>query len=190
MSVRAAGVEERGRRILAATRALFVEMPFEEITLEAVAARAGVTLQTVLRRFGSKSRLVAAAAEEGTAEVEAHRGQAPVGNAPAAVKNLFDHYEKWGGVALRLLAQEERFEEIARIAQRGRELHATWVARVFAPELARCGERIRAVRRAQLIAVCDVYLWKILRRDLGLSRAEAERAVLGVVEALGAAGGP
>jgi AcrR family transcriptional regulator len=190
MSARAVAVEERGQRILSATRSLFLEMPFEEITLEAIAARAGVTLQTVLRRFGSKSRLVAAAAEEATAEVEAQRGQAPPGNHAAAVANLFEHYEAWGEVALRLLAQEERFEEIATIAQRGRALHGAWVERVFAPGLARCPESSRSMRRAQLIAVCDVYVWKLLRRDLGLSRAEAERAVLGLVEALGAAGEP
>ena len=28
--------------------------------------------------------------------------------------NLFEHYEAWGEVAVRLLAQEERFEEIHR----------------------------------------------------------------------------
>src|SRR5262249_48122855 len=80
MSARAAAVAERGRRTLAAPRGLFVEMAFAEITLQATAARAGVTLQTVLRRFGSKPRLIAAAAEEGMAEIEAQRGQAPVGN--------------------------------------------------------------------------------------------------------------
>src|SRR5512138_3735009 len=188
MSARAAAVEQRGLRILAAARALFVEMPFEDITLEAIAARAGVTLQTVLRRFGSKSRLVAAAADEGAAEVESQRAQAPVGNAPAAVANLFDHYEAWGDVSLRLLAQEERFEEIGAVTRRARGLHAAWVERVFGPELARCGEPDRWVRRAQLIAICDVYLWKLFRRDLGLPRPEAERAVLGVIEALRAGG--
>ncbi len=181
-------MEETAHRILAAARALFVEMPFEEITLQAIALRAGVTLQTVLRRFGSKSRLIAAAAEEAMAAVDAQRGQAPVGNAPAAVTNLFDHYEQWGDVSLRLLAQEERFEQIGEITGRARALHAAWVERVFGPQLARHGEDARSVLRAQLIANCDVYLWKLLRRDLGLPRAEAERAVLGVIEALRAAG--
>jgi AcrR family transcriptional regulator len=188
MSARAAAVEERGHRILAVARALCAEMPFEEITLEAIAARSGVTLQTVLRRFGSKSRLIAAAAEEGMAQVDAQRGQAPVGNTAAAVRNLFEHYEEWGDVSLRLLAQEERFEQIGEITRRARALHAVWVERVFGPELARRGEGDRSVLRAQLIAICDVYLWKLLRRDLGLPRAEAERAVLGVIEALRAAG--
>jgi AcrR family transcriptional regulator len=188
MSARAAAVEETGQRILAAALALFAEMPFEEITLEAIALRAGVTLQTVLRRFGSKARLIAAAAEEAMAEVDAQRGQAPVGNAPAAVTNLFDHYEQWGDVSLRLLAQEERFEEVGEITRRARALHVAWVERVFGPDLARCRERDPSVARAQLVAICDVYMWKLLRRDLGLPRAEAERAVLGVIEALRAAG--
>ena len=93
------------------------------------------------------------------------------------------------GIAI-LLAQEERFEEIAQLTRRGRNLHAAWVARAFGPELTRCAESSRSVRRAQLIAICDVYVWKLLRRDLGLSRAKAERAVLGVVAALRAAGEP
>ncbi|HET6983570.1 MAG TPA: helix-turn-helix domain-containing protein [Myxococcaceae bacterium] len=188
MSARAAAVEQTGRRILVAARDLFVERPFDEITLEAIALRAGVTLQTVLRRFGSKSRLIAAAAEEAMAEVDAQRAQAPVGNVPAAVTNLFDHYEQWGEVSLRLLAREERFEEVGEITRRARALHVAWVERVFGSDLRRLGERDRSVLRAQLIANCDVYLWKLLRRDLGLPRAEAERAVLGVVEALRAAG--
>src|SRR5262249_19220542 len=147
-------------------------------------ARAGTTLQTLLRRFGSKSGLVAAAAAEGRERVEAQRARAPVGDAPGAMANLFDHYEEWGEVALRLLAQEERFAEIAAIARAGRATHAAWVARGFPPELGRHRGRARALRQAQLVAVCDVYIWKLLRRDLGLSRSDAERAVLGIVEAL------
>ena len=188
MGVRAAAAEETGRRLIAAMQALFAERRFEDITLEAVAARAGVTLQTLLRRFGSKSGLVAAAAAEGSARVEAQRGEAPVGDARGAVANLFDHYEEWGDVALRLLAQEERFEEIAEITRRGRATHAGWVERVFAPELARCRRRVRKLRRAQLVAISDVFVWKLLRRDLGLSRQDSEKAVLGIVEALCARG--
>src|SRR5262252_6117689 len=93
MGVRAAAAEKTGRRLIAAMQALFVERPFEDIALEAVAARAGVTLQTLLRRFGSKSGLVAAAAADAIARIESQRGEAPVGDARGAVANLFDHYE-------------------------------------------------------------------------------------------------
>jgi hypothetical protein len=39
------------------------------------------------------------------------------------------------------------------------------------------GELPAAVRRrriGQLVAVTDIYQWKVLRRDVGLSRAEVE----------------
>ena len=188
MGARAAAAEETGRRLVAAMQALFAERPFEEITLEEVAARAGVTLQTLLRRFGSRAGLFAAAAADASARVEAQRGAAVPGDVRGGVSNLFDHYEEWGEVALRLLAQEERFEEIAAITRRGRATHAAWVERVFAPALAGRRGRARRLRRAQLVAACDVYVWKLLRRDMGLSRAEAQEAVLGMVEALCARG--
>ncbi len=184
MGARAAAAEETRRRLIAATQALVAERPFEDVTLQAVAARAGVTLQTLLRRFGSKSSLVAAAGADASARVQAQRGEAPVGDARGALANLFDHYEEWGDMALRLLAQEERFEEIAEITRRGRAVHTAWVERVFAPQLARCRGRTKQRRRAQLVAICDVYVWKLMRRDLGLSRPDSEKAVRQIIEAL------
>jgi hypothetical protein len=38
-----------------------------------------------------------------------------------------------------------------------------------------------ARRLAQLVAVTDLYIWKVLRRDLGLPRDEAEAAMRDVV---------
>jgi len=184
MRARAEAAEQTGRRLVAAMQALFAERPFDEITLDAVAARAGVTLQTLLRRFGSKSGLLAAAAADGRERIEAQRSAAPAGDVRGCVKNLFDHYEEWGVVALRLLEQEERFDEIAALTRRGREMHAAWVEHAFGVALARRRGKARALLRTQLVAVCDVTMWKLLRRDLGSSRAEAERAVLGLIEAL------
>jgi hypothetical protein len=40
----------------------------------------------------------------------------------------------------------------------------------------------RAQRIAQLIAVIDLYSWKVLRRDLGMSRDETEAAVRDLVD--------
>ena len=40
---------------------------------------------------------------------------------------------------------------------------------------------------AQLIAVCDLYFWKVLRRDLGLSQENTERAMIQAVIAIGTA---
>jgi AcrR family transcriptional regulator len=181
MNARAKAAEETGQRLIAAMQALFVERPFHEVTLEAVAERAGVTLQTLLRRFGSKSGLLAAAAEDGAARVAAQREQAPAGDLAACVTNLVEHYEAWGDVSLRLLAQEDAIAEVGDITKKGRALHAAWVDRVFAEDIARQRGRERKIRRAQLVAICDVYTWKILRRDQGLSRADTEKALLGML---------
>lgn len=189
MTARADAAQATGRRLLEAMQALFVERPYAEVTLEAVAERAGVTLQTLLRRFGSKSALVAAAAADATARIDAQRGEAVPGDLRGCVTNLFDHYEQWGDTALRLLAQEDSVGALAEIARQGRAVHASWVERVFERELARTKRGpARRIRRAQLVAICDVYVWKLLRRDLGLARADAERAVLGMLEALSRGG--
>jgi AcrR family transcriptional regulator len=188
MTARAEAAEATARRLIEAMQEVFAERPFEEVTLDAVARRAGVTLQTLLRRFGSKSGLFAAAAADAHERIMAQRDEAAPGDVRGAIANLFDHYEAWGEVALRLLAQEERFEEIAEVTRVGRASHAAWVERVFADELRRRRGRARATRRAQLVALTDVYVWKLLRRDLGLSRADAERATREMIEALSAGG--
>ncbi|MET8862833.1 TetR/AcrR family transcriptional regulator [Nonomuraea sp. NPDC004580] len=54
--------KERSRQaILAATRALVAEEPYEKVTVEAIAARAGVGKQTIYRRWPTKSAVVFAA---------------------------------------------------------------------------------------------------------------------------------
>jgi AcrR family transcriptional regulator len=184
MTARAAASAETGRRIVRAMQELFALGPYHEVTLQAVAGRAGVTLQTVLRRFGSKGALLAAAAADARARVAAQREEARPGDHRGAIRNLFDHYEAWADTSLRLLEQEERVAEIATLTREGRALHARWVERVFAPALAAARPSDRPLRRAQLIVATDVYAWKLLRRDLGLARSDAEHAVLGTVDAL------
>ncbi|RZU65327.1 TetR family transcriptional regulator [Microterricola gilva] len=55
---------------LAATRALLVELGYERITLDAIAARAGVGRQTLYRWWGSKGAIVADAALAGGVATE------------------------------------------------------------------------------------------------------------------------
>jgi AcrR family transcriptional regulator len=184
MTARAAAAQATNARILDATDALFWTGPLERVTLDAVAARAEVTVPTVIRHFGSKDALVAAAAERAAERVGRQRDQAPIGDVPGAVANLLDHYEEMGERALRLLAEEASSEAMGAITERGRVMHRTWVERTFAPQLARCRAEDRDRRRAQLIAVTDVYVWKLLRRDAGLSRPQVERAIAELIDGL------
>jgi AcrR family transcriptional regulator len=66
-----------GERILDAAVAVFWQRPVDDIPLEEVARRAGVSLQTVIRRFEGKQGLLAAAAERETERVRRQRDQAP-----------------------------------------------------------------------------------------------------------------
>jgi len=184
MRARAEAAAETGRRILEAVIELHRERFFDQVSLEDIAERAGVTVQTVIRRFGSKERLIEAAAEESTRQVTHQRYQAPIGDIEGAVNNLVDHYEEWGESALRLLAQEERVAAFRSITDAARAFLHEWVERTFAPLLAkRTGEEHQRLL-AELIAICDVYFWKLLRRDMGLSREQTEHAIRETILAL------
>jgi AcrR family transcriptional regulator len=180
---RAAAAAETGARILEAATRLFL-VGGEEPTLDAVAAEAGVAVMTVLRRFGSKEGLFAACLDHGTAVVAAERNVVPPGDVPAAVDNLLDHYDAWGDRSLRLLWLAERSPAAQRVVEGGRALHRDWVARAFGPALDGLPDDARRLRLAQLVAVTDVYVWKLLHRDQGLDRADTRRALLGLLDPL------
>ena len=184
MGVRAAAAEETRRRILEAMIGLHIERYYDQISLDDVAERAGVTVQTVLRRFGNKDGLIDAATDAARERVISQRSEAPVGDIAGAVENLVDHYEEWGDSVLRLLAQEDRVPAFRKATDAGRTLHYQWVERTFAPVLAERGGEDRRRLMAQLVAVCDVYFWKILSRDLGLSREQTVLAMREMISAL------
>jgi AcrR family transcriptional regulator len=175
-TARADAAAATAERILDATVELFWEGPSTDLALEDVARRAGVSVRTVIRRFGGKQGLLAAATRREAQRVRAQRDEAPPGDLQAAVRVLVDHYEALGERVLRLLAEEHRSPELRAIADEGRRMHVAWCERLFAP----AGER----RLAQLVAVCDVYTWKILRHDRGLSRRDTERALVELLEPL------
>jgi AcrR family transcriptional regulator len=156
----------------------------EDLTLDEVAAQAGVTVQTVLRRFGSKDGLIQAAGEILQQQVTSQRGQAPVGDVEGAVNNLIDHYEATGDVVIRTLAQEDRHEVLRAFAETGRAFHRAWVETTFAPFLEGRSADGRDELIITLVAVTDVYVWKLLRRDMRHEREQVERRVADMVFAV------
>jgi AcrR family transcriptional regulator len=182
MVARAESAAATAERILDAAVEVFWEAPGAAVSQEEVARRAGVTVQTVIRRFGGRDGVFAAAAEREADRVSRQRDEAPTGDARAAVRVLVDHYEAMGDRVVRLLAEEERVPALREVADRGRLLHRQWCARVFAPALAGLAGAERRRRLAQLVAICDVYTWKLLRRDTGLSRRQTELALVELLE--------
>jgi AcrR family transcriptional regulator len=183
MVARAEQAEATRRRILdAAMGILFGSLA--PVTLSSTAARAGVSVQTVLRSFASQPALVQAAAEEAWRRVVDQRGQAPPGDLAASVKVLFIHYETYGDRLVQARAREGAIPDLAAGLHRDRADHRRWVARTYRPQLAARPEAERERALNALVAVTDAYAWKLLRRDLGLDRREAEATLAAMVAAV------
>lgn len=172
MRARARSTAETRERILSAGMALWGERLTLSIGLADVAERAQVTVRTVLRHFGSRDGLFEALADFAREIVVAER-QAPVGEVSAAARIIVDHYELRGDVVLRMLEEANADERIAAFAARGRLLHREWVRTVFAPQLEQSDDP--AVLEDLLAVATDVYTWKLMRRDAGLSRVRTEK---------------
>lgn len=183
MTARAEAAADTGRRIIAAAKALFLRLDYEDVTLQAIAAGAGVTLQTVLRRFGSKEGLVTAVAEDWSPEIQRARTVQRPGDIAEAVRLLMDSYEEIGPMNWRMLRQEHRIPILHERLLVGRAVHRRWIEETFAPHLPR-GPKARERRVLQLFAATDHYAWKLLRVDLGLPRAEVERLLRDTVLAI------
>lgn len=178
MGARAESAEQTGERILQATTEVFWERPTMDMSMDEIAARADVSVRTVIRRFGGKEQLLAAAAQWSAQRVAQQRGTAPVGDLPGAVRNLVDHYEEYGDRVFRMLAAEVELPALTPLVDDGRRVHEQWCRTVFAPYLRRGSRTEKRRRLAQFTAICDVYVWKLLRRDAGLTRPQTEFALI------------
>jgi AcrR family transcriptional regulator len=183
MRARAAAVEETRLRILEATYDLSTRRLLSDISLDAVAEAAGVSVQTVLRQFGTKAGLVDATSAHIGAQVAAERRVAS-GDVADGLRLLVEHYENRGDAVLLLLAQEHAEEAVRVVVERGRSLHRDWVEQTFAPSLEALPAGERTERVDLLVVATDVYTWKLLRRDRGLSRAQTTRRMRALVARL------
>jgi AcrR family transcriptional regulator len=148
-----------------------------------VAADAGVTVQTLHARFGTKDALFVATWASVMAPEGARRLRAPVGDVRAAVHILYDSYELEGDAALRLMAQEDRIPAVRKMTDAGRAWHRRWVERTFAPLVTDLSRAARERRLVALVVATDVLVWKLLRREMGLGRPTAERIVVEMITA-------
>ncbi|MEV0587440.1 helix-turn-helix domain-containing protein [Nonomuraea sp. NPDC050310] len=175
MGARTAAMEATRERVMEAAARLWTQRWYDEVTLQHIADEAEVSVQTVVNRFGGKDGLADAVAEWVATRTAVAR-QAPVGDVAAIVAVLFADYERQGEANVLWAAQVDRVPALGRAAVQARGQHRAWLEEVFADRLPEAGpEREHALNLHY--AATDVYLWKLWRRDLGLSRAEAERAM-------------
>jgi AcrR family transcriptional regulator len=184
MRARAESAGATRQRILEATADLLWQRRPSRVRLEDIAAAAEVTVQTVLRIFASKSALVELAWDALRDRIIAQRETAQPGDIDGTIAALYQHYEAMGDFVVRNLAEEQELPELREGLERGRHEHRRSMERQFAPQLVKVPEQERALVIDGLVAACDVYTWKLLRRDLGRSRRDAEACVRHMVAAL------
>jgi AcrR family transcriptional regulator len=185
LRARAEGARERVERVMEAAIELWLERWYDEYTLQDIAERSGVSLSTIMRRFGSKEGLLAAVVASDRARSRVtDRDHIAAGDVDGAVGELIEEYERTGDAVMRNLALEERVPAIGEVVRVGRGIHQEFVARVFAPWLPARRGRAYDRRLAQFVVACDVYTWKLLRRDRGLSEKETERAMRDLLDRL------
>jgi AcrR family transcriptional regulator len=183
MTARAEKTRATGERIVQAALECYFELWLDEITLEEVARRAGVTSKTLYRRYGNRDGLLTAVSQSLAGAVADQRFSVTPGDVSAAVENLMEHYEAQGRLGLRNMAQAQRSELVAGLVAYGRDEHERWVAHAFGPFLTEPKE-VAELLRAQLIAITDVTVWDVLRNQIGLSRERTTAAITGIVHAL------
>jgi AcrR family transcriptional regulator len=183
MSARADAAAHTRARVLSAAWERFAGQPYEDVLLREIAADAAVSAQTLHTAFGAKEQLFTAAYQWWGQQVIAARETAPVGQVPEAIANLFDAYETHGRAVLRMLSQEERIPAVRQMTEAGRAYHRAWAQKTFAPQLHGLRRATRERRLSAIVVATDLLVWKLLRRDMGLERAEAERIVSEMVVA-------
>jgi AcrR family transcriptional regulator len=180
---RAEAAEENGRRIIDAFLSRLMNQWLDEITLDRVAEDAGVTVQTIIRRFGGKDGLLNAAAGVLGERINASR-ETPGGDVAAMIEKLYADYETTGDTVIRLLALEPRHPGIEEVANLGRREHRAWVEKTLEGQLAKLDASARQRALDSLVVATDVYTWKLLRRDMRRSVKESIATTQGMVCAI------
>jgi len=174
MDARRAAAEATRERIVDVAQQAFLDHWYDEVTIGGIAKEAGVSGQTVLNHFGDKESLLMAATDRFDTEVRSVRWSATTGDVGSVIGALMDDYEVTGDGIIRLLATEERVPTMGPVLAKGRAGHRQWVEEMFGrPDLV-----------LELVVATDVYAWKLLRRDQGLTREQTAESIKKTVNAL------
>lgn len=167
-NARAKAEKGTGEAILNAALNAFSKELFDRVTLDQIARDSGVTVQTVIRRFGSKEELFEKLAEREEKRVVSEREVSAEKGLNYAIQALVNHYEKDGDMMSNLINQEKISEPIRKIVNRGRQLHRKWVEKHCHNLLDGLESDEYEKQLYSAITATDLGTWKLLRRDYGL----------------------
>jgi AcrR family transcriptional regulator len=184
MSERAKQVARNDQRIMDALAELWLIHPFSEITLEKIAQKSGVTVRTILRKFGSKEGLLEASMETDAGQLTQKRTEVIPGDLPGILDALLEEYERMGDALVRTLTVEYEFQWTQDILEKARVFHREWCEMVFKPFLpSKSSGRYELILSA-FITATEFYLWKLLRKDLGKTKEQTRQIFLFSLESL------
>ena len=170
--------------IIKAFGTLWSSYSIKDITLEMVAKEAGVTTKTILRKFESKGGLTNESLSYLAAEIESERTLTRVGGIDDVLKALLSNYEKMGEAAIRTINLESELEIARQIGAKGRAVHRDWCKRMFASYLPDVRSIDYEIQLTSFIAATEIYLWKLMRKDLKLSKQTTFLIFKNLVEGL------
>ncbi|GAB3029321.1 TetR/AcrR family transcriptional regulator [Mycobacterium bourgelatii] len=160
-------------RIVTGAQQLLQEQPYEDVTLVGIAAAARVSHQTVLNHFESKDGVILAVLDALRQQTAAVLSRPQPGDVKSVVRALVGTYEMVGDIVVGWLSSSQHSAESEQAMTDGRGRHQQWLEKMFADALP-TGIATRRRMVTGLEAATDIYVWKLLRRDLRRSRAATE----------------
>lgn len=179
---RAKAVQQSRERAIEAFIALSGRMTLDDITLDRVAQATGVTVRTLQRHFDNKEHLVREAHETILRSISERLVDETPGS-HAFVGRIVRHMEQIGDYLVRFENEASNYPSLLPDLERGREMRRSALGRMFDAQI-QCDAKTRERTLKALYVVSDVYAWKILRRDIGLSTADTEALLRDMVEAV------
>jgi AcrR family transcriptional regulator len=173
-------VQKSRERAIAEFIVLSGKMSLDEITLEKVAQATGVTVRTLLRHFDGKEHLVREAHETILKSVESILVEEEPGS-HAFIGRIVRFMEVAGDYVVRFESEAGQYPSLVADLEKGRQMRRMALSRMFDANI-QCDEAARERALQALYVVSDVYAWKILRRDYGLSMEDTQSLLLDLTE--------
>lgn len=190
LAARADARDDRRKRVLEAAYEAFGARRFEDVTLAEVAARAGTSERTVYRLFGTKKRLLSAWLKEVAPDIGPPPEPTLRNDSGAFVRVMVEFYEQRGAAILNMLSQESSVPSLRPILDWGRARYDEGIERGLGHLLRGYRGAARKRRHHQLVVICDVYTWSILRQGRRLSKAEVVKVLEDMLAVFEASGKP
>ncbi len=181
MTTRGGAASSTKRRVAEAALALFIERDYDSVSLAEIAREAGVSHQTVLNHCASKAGVLLAAGEVFSERVRDLEEDTIVGDVVSVVQTTCLRYEVLGDANARWAAMATRSPEVAAGLASGRANFQAWLQEMLGALMPDDDPIARQRVLIGLHAALDVFTWKLLRRDLGLSQQQTEQQLTDLV---------